>query len=245
MPLIAGLLLLIQFSFAFHALKTGRPNWWIFIIMGFPVMGCIIYYFVEVFPGSREHRSAHKTARKLVKALTPDADLAKRAEELEICGSVDNKIAMALECTEHQMHKEAAKLYESCLQGIFAKDGALMYGLAASLVEGGDWDKAAAAVARLKADAPKHRPLEVRLLEARMLEGRGENEAALAVYRELIGPFVGLEARYRYANMLSRLGQNEAALEVLNQLLAIAKRGTGVDTEEQWVAAARRAVRAA
>lgn len=245
MPLIAGLLLLIQFSFAFHALKTGRPYWWIFIIMGFPVMGCMIYYFVEVFPGSREHRSAHKTARKLVKALTPDADLARRAEELEVCGSVDNNIAMAVECTEHQMHKEAVRLYESCLSGIFAGDGAILYGLAAAAVEGGDWDKAAQTIARLKADVPRHRPLEVGLLGARVLEGRGENDAALAAYRELIGPFVGLEARYRYASMLSRLGRNEAALEVFNQLLTQAKRGSGVETEEEWVAAAKRAVRGA
>jgi hypothetical protein len=41
--------LFIQFCFAFHALKTGRPYWWIFVIMAFPVMGCLIYYFVEVF----------------------------------------------------------------------------------------------------------------------------------------------------------------------------------------------------
>ena len=74
MPILAGLVLLIQFCFAFHALKTGRPYWWLFVIMAFPVMGCVIYYFVEVFPGSREHRSAHKAARKLAKALQPDAD---------------------------------------------------------------------------------------------------------------------------------------------------------------------------
>lgn len=244
MPLLGALLLLIQFSFAFHALKTGRPYWWIFIIMGFPVMGCMIYYFVEVFPGSREHRQAHRTARKLVKALQPDADLAKRAEELEICGSVDNKMALAVECTAHQMHPEAAKLYESCLQGVFANDGAILYGLACAAVEGGDWNKAANAIARLKADAPKQRPLEVRLLEARVLEGRGENDAALAAYRELVPLFVGLEARYRYAQMLARLGQSEAALEVFNQVLTQAKRvSTTVEGEEQWVAAARRAVR--
>jgi len=246
MPLLGGLVLLIQFSFAFHALKTGRPNWWIFIIMGFPVMGCLIYYFVEVFPGSREHRKAHQTARKLVRALQPDADLAHRAAELEVCGSVDNKMALAAECSAHQMHAEAVKLYESCLQGVFAGDAAITYALAAAAVEGGDWDRATRAIARLKAEAPKHRPLEVRLLEARVHEGRGENDAALAVYRELVPQFVGLEARYRYAQMLARLGQSEAAIEVFNQLLAHAKRaGSTVESEEQWTAAAKRAVRGA
>ena len=82
MPLLGGLVVFIQFCFAFHALKTGRPYWWVFIIMGFPVMGCVVYYFVEVFPGSREHRRANRAARVLARVLQPDAELKKKAEEL-------------------------------------------------------------------------------------------------------------------------------------------------------------------
>src|SRR5262252_4080156 len=163
MRILAVLTVLIQFCFAFHALKTGRQYWWIFVIMAFPVMGCIIYYFVEVFPGSREHRKANKAARALARALAPDADLKKRAEELEICGSLDNKIALAQECMTHQMYAEAARLYESCLNGTYASDGAILFGFAKASVEGGDWDKSAGAIARLKKDAPKMRTQEVRL----------------------------------------------------------------------------------
>ena len=243
MPILAGLVILIQFCFAFHALKTGRPYWWLFVIMAFPVMGCVIYYFVEVFPGSREHRSAHKAARKLAKALQPDADLKRRAEELEICGSTDNRMALAEECMNHQMHAEAIKLYESCLTGAFQNDGAVLFGLARAAVEQRDWDKAAAALARLKADAPKTRPLDVRLLEARVLEGRGENDAALAAYRDLIPAFVGLEARYRYGAFLARLGQHEAASHMFNEVIKHSQRfASSVEDEQRWAAAAREAI---
>ena len=243
MPLIGAIVLLIQFCFAFHVLKTGRPYWWIFIIMGFPVMGCIIYYFVEVFPGSREHRQANKAVRNLVKVLQPDADLKKRAEELEICGSVDNKIALAAECMNHRMYAEAIKLYESCLNGAWASDGAILFGLAKAAVEAGDWGKAAAAIARLKADAPRARPLEVRLLEARVLEGRAENDAALAVFHEIVPAFVGLEARYRYGDLLQRLGKHEAAMEMFNEVVKHSKRFTSsLEEEEQWASAAKRAI---
>ena len=84
MRLLAGILVVIQFCFAYHVLKTGRPYWWIFIIMGFPVMGCVIYYFVEVFPGSREQRRAAKAARAIARVLEPDAELKKRVADLEI-----------------------------------------------------------------------------------------------------------------------------------------------------------------
>jgi hypothetical protein len=140
MPILAGLLLLIQFSFALLALKTGRPYWWIFIIMGFPVMGCLIYYFVEVFPNSREHRKVNKAARNLAKVLQRDVDLKRRAEELEICGRIDNKMALALECMGSRMHAEAYSV----------------------------------------------------------LEGRGENNAALAAYRDLVPVFVGLRLEASY-----------------------------------------------
>ncbi len=246
MPLIGGLVVLIQFCFAFHAFKTGRPYWWIFVIMAFPVMGCVLYYFVEVFPGSREHRKANKAARALARVLQPDADLKKRAEELEICGSVDNKLALAGECMNHQMYAEAMKLYESCLGGAYATDGNIQFGLARAAVEAKEWDKAAAALARLKSDAPKTRPLEARLLEARVLEGRGQTDAALAAMRELIPAFVGLEARYRYAELLMRLGNSEAAMEMFNEVLKHARRfASSIEEEERWVSAAKQAIRGA
>ena len=243
MPIIGAVVLLIQFWFAYHALKTGRPYWWIFVIMAFPVAGCIIYYLVEVFPGSREHRTANRAARKLAQVLQPDADLKKRVEELEICGSVDNKLALAAECMNQQMYPEAARLYESCLNGVYASDGAILFGLAKALVEAGEWGKAGTAIERLKSNAPKFRPLEAQLLEARLLEGRGENDAALSAYRRLIPVFVGLEARYRYASFLLRQGRDDAAMEVFNDVVKSAKRfSSPIEGEERWASAAKRAI---
>jgi hypothetical protein len=243
MPFLIGLEVLIQFTFAFHALRTGRPIWWLYVIMGMPVIGCLLYYFVEVFPGSREHRSAHKAARKLVKALQPDADLKRRAEELEVCGSTDNKIALARECMDHQMYQEAASLYESCLQGAFAQDSSVLFLLAQAAVEGAMWDKASSVLARLKASTTDFRVLEIRLLEARVHEGRSETDAALAAYRELVPRFVGMEARYQYGELLQRLGQHEAANHVFNEILAQSRRaGPVMDDEQQWISAARRVV---
>jgi hypothetical protein len=243
MPILGAIVLLIQFCFAYHALKTGRPYWWVFIIMGFPVMGCVIYYFVEVFPGSREQRRAAKAARAIARAFEPDAELKKRAEELEVCGSVDNKMALADECMHHHMYAEAMRLYESCLTGAYASDGALLYGLARAALEARDWARAASVIERLKREAPKTRPTEVRLLEARLLEGRGENDAALAAYRTLIPQFVGLEARYRYGRFLMRLGKTEAAMQMFNEVVKHARRySSAIEEEERWAEAAREAI---
>jgi hypothetical protein len=246
MRLLAGVLVVIQFCFAFHVFRTGRPYWWMFVIMGFPVMGCVIYYFVEVFPGSREQRHANRTAHDIMRALKPDAELKKRAAELEICGSTDNRLALADECCTHRMHGEAMRLYESCLQGAYSNDSTILFRLARAAVDACDWDKAAATIAQLKTEAPKTRPLEVRLLEARLLEGRGRADDAIAVYQQVLPGFVGLEARFRYGELLMKLGKREAAMDVFNDVLKSAKRfSSGIEEEERWAAAARQAVRAA
>jgi hypothetical protein len=141
------------------------------------------------------------------------------------------------------MYAEAARLYESCLNGTYASDGAILFGLAKASVEGGDWGKAGTAVARLKSAAPKMRPLETRLLEARVLEGRGDNDGALAIFRELAPVFVGLEARYRYGSLLLRLGKQEAAMEMFNEVIKHAKRFTSsIEEEERWASAAKQAI---
>lgn len=244
MPILAGLVLLIQFSFAFHALKTGRPTWWLFVIMGFPVMGSVMYYFIEVFPGSREHRNANRTARKIARALKPDADLKRRAEELEICGSVANRVALAEECVNHRMFAEACRLYESCLNGAFTDDAQILFGMARARVEQGEWQAATQAIARLRSVAPQQRPMDVRLLEARVLAGSGSAEAAHAAFRALIPQFSGLEARYRYGDFLSGIGQHDAAKQTFSELLSHASRfGSTVEEEQEWVRAARQAVR--
>jgi hypothetical protein len=243
MPVIAGVVVFIQFCFALHALKTGRPNWWLFVIMAFPVMGCVIYYFVEVFPGSREYYSAHKTARRIVKALQPDADLRRRVAEVEICGSVDNKIALAVECMNHQMYPEAVQLYESCLTGAFVNDVNIRFGLSRALVEAKEWSKAESVLRELKELTPQVRPLDVQLLEARVLDGRGATDAALAAYRAIIPVAVGLEARYRYGDFLSRLGQHEAALHMFNEVVMHSKRfSSTIEDEQFWAQAARQAI---
>ena len=73
--------------------------------------------------------------------------------------------------------------------------------------------------------------------------GRGERDAALAAYLDLIPVFVGLEARYRYGDFLKRIGQHEAASHMFNEVIKHAKRfALSIEDEQQWVSAARQAI---
>jgi hypothetical protein len=239
MPLVLALNVFIQLCFVVHAYRSGAPRYWVFVILAFPVAGCLASY-LRVFPASREAVGARRAARNLARAFDPHKDLRVRMDELEVCGSIDNRVALAEECLAAGLTEEAVTLYRSTLAGAYEDDPHLRFGLARALVEQAAWDDAADAVERLRRDHPCHKPNETRLLYARVLEGRGETTSALAEYRELAPAFVGLEARCRYGELLDRLERRDEARAVFDAAVAQAKRNASpVESEARWSKLAR------
>ncbi len=246
MPLIGGLVLAIQLCFAYHALKTGRAYWWLFVIMGFPVMGCVLYYFVEVFPTSRESRSAEKAVRAIAKAFDPDKDLRAAVADVEACGSVENRVRLARECMEHGMHQDAAALYRSCLTGVHETDPDIRHGLAGALLQAGKFDEALGVAQKLRVSHPAYRAPEVGLVIARALEGANRPEEALAELKLLADTYPGEEGRWRYGALLRRLGRADDAQEVFRRMLRNAERQPTHyrDAQRGWLELARESMQA-
>jgi hypothetical protein len=246
MPLLGAIVLLIQFCFAFHALKTGRPYWWLFVIMGFPVMGCVIYYFVEVFPRTRESAKAERAISKAVsnlsRAIDPEKEMRQRIAEAELNPSIDNKIALARECVVSGMPGEAVKLYRSCLEGAFARDPNIRFGLLEAEIGAGEYTAARAAAEALLRENAGFKDGDVRLFLARALERSGDVNAAEGAYADAVKVFRGEEARYRYAAMLKSLGQSERANALFRELIKNAERSPRFykDAQSEWIKAAKR-----
>jgi hypothetical protein len=241
MPILGGILLFIQLCFAYHALKTGRPSWWLFVIMGFPVMGCVLYYFIEVFPTSRESRKAEKTVRALTRALDPDKVLRARVADLESCGSVENRVLLARECMEHGMHGDAATLYSSCLTGVHENDPDIRFGLANALALDKRFEEALAVTQKLRATHRSFRTSEVGLVHARALEGANRIDESLAEYKVLADTYPGEEGRWRYGALLVRLGRMPEAKEIFGRMLRNAERTPDHyrDAQGEWLDLAR------
>jgi hypothetical protein len=246
MPILGGIVLAIQLCFAYHALKTGRAYWWLFVIMGFPVMGCVLYYFVEVFPSSRESRSAEKAVRAIAKAFDPEKELRAAVADVEACGSVENRVRLARECVEHGMHEEAAALYRSCLTGVHEADPDLRHGLAGALLESGRFGGALSVEQKLRVSHPTFRAAEVGLVMARALEGANRLEEALAELKVLADTYPGEEGRWRYGALLRRLGRADDAREVFRRMLRNAERLPSHyrDAQRGWLDLARESMQA-
>ncbi|PLY05430.1 MAG: hypothetical protein C0622_01700 [Desulfuromonas sp.] len=62
MTLIGIIELIAQIYFAVHAGRTGR-YWWIFIIIFFPLIGSVVYFFVEYLPELNTMSKVKKSRR--------------------------------------------------------------------------------------------------------------------------------------------------------------------------------------
>jgi hypothetical protein len=241
MPVLIALTAVIQAFFVFHVYRTGRPYWWALIILSFPVIGCVAYYALEVFPGSREHRTARRAASQVARAFNPTGELKRRLEALAVCSSVSNKIAAADEFMRCGVFGEAVRLYHGALTGPHADDPNLLLGLARAHVNDGTLVEAQQVLVRLREVDARYRPEEARLLLARTHEGLGQTEQALAEYEEVAQVYIGLEAKCRYGMLLKQLGFAVQANSVFKEMLEHAKRfKLNPDTERPWIDAARR-----
>ena len=240
MPIIGVAVLALQIITIVHALRTGRPYWWIFVIFAFPLLGILIYYLVEVAPGSRQERALHQIGRDIVKTVNPDRELHRRAEELAICGSVQNKLALAAECTSRGSFDDAIRLYESAREGQYVNAPDLLLGLARAEFYNGEYGRARGLLEELTAAHPDYYAQDVAILKARAADGSGDRETALRDLEAILDRSVGLEARYRYAEILWRNGEPARARAELKRVLEHAEKFRVSPAEKQWAKLSRK-----
>src|SRR5690349_6119146 len=214
MPALIALTAVIQAFFVLHVFRTGRPYWWAVVITALPVVGCVFYYLIEIFPRSPQFRGAQRVSAQVATVFVPHVELQRRLADLRLCPSVSNKVAAAEELMRCGMFHRAVCLYEEALRGIYATDPQLLLGLSRAHVNNQTYGQAREVLERLGRIDARYRPEEVRLLNARALEGQGRIDDALQEYRLLCEVYVGLEAKCRYGLLLKRLNMYEEANQV-------------------------------
>jgi hypothetical protein len=243
MPALIALTAVIQALFVLHVFRTRRSFWWAFIITATPVVGCVVYYLCNIFPRSRELSSARRMSAQIATAFVPHAELRRRLAQLQLCPSVANKVAAAEELMRCGMYYRAVCLYEDALRGIYATDAQLLMGLARAHVNNQTYEQAREVLERLTRIDARYRPQEVRLLNARALEGLGRFDEAAEEYREVIEVYVGLEAKCRYGLLLKELRRMDEANQIFGEVLAYARRfNLRVESEQVWIDTARRSM---
>jgi hypothetical protein len=215
---IAGLLLVAQILCAVHAGRTGRPYYWISLILFMPMVGMIAYLLIEILPELAHSRAARAAGAGVIRKFNPERDYRAAWREVQIAGTIENRANLAEQCLRCGRVEEAAALYRELLTGLHATDPDLMLGLARAEFERQDFTAAQTMLERLRAANPDYRSAEGHLLYARCLERQGERDEALYEYEALAAYYPGQEAKSRYALLLSEAGRRDAARQLFQEI---------------------------
>ena len=237
-------MLLVQLAFAVHALRRGYPVYWVFLIVFVPVIGCLLYVIMVLLPEMTQSRAATDGARVLRKALNPGKVLRDCEAALELSDTVSNRVALAEAYREHGKLDEAMALYERSLTGIYRDDPALLARWADAQVQAGRLTQAKTTLETLAQAHPDEYKPPLRLLMARVLEGLGQREAALAAYARLLDTAAGMEVQCRYALLLQTVGREAQARALFQEILRGAKAGSrhSQQLNRVWIETARKAL---
>ena len=236
----------LQICMLIHAVKTGRDQKWIYLLVLLPGVGSLAYLALEFMPWVTSSPEARRAAGSFRKALDPERDLRRYAAEARLSDSVDAKLKLAEELAAARRLDEAIAAYESCLTGIFAHEPKIMLALASVQFEKGHFTAARATLDSLAAHNADFRSAEGHLLYAGALEEEGNLEQAREEYRAVSAYYPGAEATVRYGSFLGRLGDADGARHAFKDVLDGAELSPRHVRRfnQEWVDRARREIAA-
>ena len=244
MPILI-LSVIVQIGLIVHVVRTGRPTYWIFILLIAPGIGSLAYAIVELLPELSGNYRARSAVRGVRKTLDPGGDLRRLEQRHKMSGSVDATRHLAGELMEAGRFQEAIARYEDALTGLYEQDPDLLLGLATAQFANEQFEDARNTLDRLKEHNPDFRSSEGHLIYARSTEACGDLDSAREEYAAVVAYFAGAEARARYGRFLETQGDNEEALVEYEEIIAaadLAPRHYRV-AQKQWINEAKAGIK--
>lgn len=241
-----GLHALVALGLAIHALRTGRPFFWLFVLFFFPLLGSIVYFFVELLPELQGSLGARRAGAAVRRMVDPGHELREAREAWDITPSIANRTRLAAALLQVGEAAEAVEHYRACLEQDGHHDPDLMLGLARAEFAAGDVATARETLESLTAHNPEYRSQDGHLLYARVLAALGEGERARAEFDTLVGYFSGPEARCHYGEWLAQVGDQDAARTQFQAVIDAARRWPAHTRRmhAEWLTRARRGLAA-
>lgn len=201
-----------------HAVRTGRVQPWLWILVIGGPLGATIYVFAVLLPEWLGGRTARKIGGAAQKALDPERDYRAAKLALEDAETVGNRMRLAQAAAALGRWEEAEAAWVLCVIGQFKDDPVVLLGHANALIELGRFPEALKRLEALSTLGKENDTGPAALAYARTYEGLGRNDEADAPYRFAADRVPGLEAACRYAAFLAKTGKREEAALALAEI---------------------------
>ncbi|MCB1600612.1 MAG: hypothetical protein KDI66_11410 [Xanthomonadales bacterium] len=215
--------ILLQTICVVHVLRTGRPYWWVWVIIFGSFVGVAVYALTQMLPDLQNDPRARQAAKGIAKTINPERDLRRLREELARADTVQNRMRLGAEFLELDEPAEAEAVFRECLRGMHAEDPDILLALAQAQFAQDKAQDTHDTLNHLIRANPDFKSPEGHLLYARTLQQLGRDQEALAEYEVLSDSYPGEEARVRKAELLRQLGMEGDARTVLETVLSRSK----------------------
>jgi hypothetical protein len=241
MPLFA-LSIVVQVIAVVHVLRTGRPMWWIMLIVFLPAVGCLAYFFVEVLPSWRQSPTARRALQAARAKVDPGRGVREGALDYERSQNIETATRLAEELTKAGQFDEAIRVCNEARTGFFEDDPKILLALANAQFAAARYADAIGTLDYLRDKNPGLRAADGHLIYARALEESGAAERALKEYDALAGYYPGAEARVRQGMLLKKLGRTADAQAVFAAILKDARLAPKHfrKSQREWIALAEK-----
>ena len=223
MPL-AVILVLLDVTLVYHAVKTGRVRPWAFIILMVPGVGALAYIAIEIIPELLSGPEARKARLRIANKLDPEKQYRLLSDQLQMADTVGNRSALAAECMEVARFDEARQHYDHILKQQAGDEPVFAIGKARAEFGLNLFADAIATLEAMRTRWPEFESAEGHLLYARALAGASRTDEALQEMEAVSQYFPGAEARVRFGQLLDQVGRKPEAKVVLTELLIHMKR---------------------
>jgi len=210
--------LVIAVLLCWHAVKTGRDSFWLWIILMFQPIGGAVYFFLNVVPDVFGGTTAQKVTRAARESLDPHREYREAKQACEETPTVRNQSRLAHAAAHLGHHAEAEALYAAAAQGVHADDPALLLGRAKALLELGRAAEALTTLEKLGEDAAHGRTPPAALAMARAYDALGRTDEADRAFQWASERMPGFEALARYAAFMARSGRRDEARDIVREL---------------------------
>ncbi|MEM9888597.1 MAG: hypothetical protein AAF849_22060 [Bacteroidota bacterium] len=207
-------ILLLQIFCLYHAYNNKAEQRWYWFILIFPFFGCLIYLYHHFY--SRENMDA--ISEGIQQGINQNYKLEKLEKELNFTDTVSNKTKLAAEYSSKRQYERAILLYQSCLNGLYENDPAILKKLVYNLYLNNQYKEAIQYGERIQEDKAFRQSRE-RLALAWSYVHNGQIEQAEQHFREMDIRFSNYEQRLDYAKFLHAHERSKEAKQLIQSLL--------------------------
>ena len=245
MPILLILTVLVQVLFAVHVHRTGRSTYWMYLIMMVPVMGCLIYFVIEVLPELIRGPAGKHARKSFLSMLDPEKDFRDAKYAFDTAPTVANRIHLAQLLTARGEYDAVIALLKPALTNHFADDILLLEGLAYAHYDKGDYRGALEYIQKIFEREDAEPQDYIKLLRARAHIALGDLKTAEEQLNELVLFFTGEEARITLAQLHERMGHKTEARAIYQDIVTRASHAPKYyqKTERQWIDMAKQALK--